>query len=119
MKNCNSKNMAVSFMFFAFLIFFVPGNVIAAGSDNTGISESTEIQLIEGKVKQYNPEKQSILLQLKNGEKITILLDWNTALVGYASPKEIEKGNKVKIWHPAGTGTPTAVKIEKKLIVGC
>ena len=119
MKNCNSKNMAFSFMFFAFLILLIPGNIIAAGSDKAGFSENTDIQLIEGKIKQYNHEKQTILLQLKNGDKVTILLDWNTTLVGYTSPDEIEKGNKVKIWHPAGNGIPTAVKIEKKLIVGC
>ncbi len=83
------------------------------------IDTSSEVLLVEGKVKQFNTESQTILLQLKDGEKITILVDWNTTLVGYTSSTEIEKGNKVKIWQSTTDGTATAVKIEKKLMVVC
>jgi hypothetical protein len=56
---------------------------------------------------------------LKSGEKVTITLDWNTALVGYSSPNDIEKGHKVKIWYSNNSNNSTAVKVEKKLMVGC
>ncbi len=89
--------------------------------DNTEstVSAVSGLVLIEGKVRRFDPEKQSLQLQLKGGDKITVQIDWSTALVGYSSPTEIEKGNKVKIWyHDAASGS-TAVKIEKKLTVGC
>ena len=56
---------------------------------------------------------------MKNGAKLTILIDWNTSLVGYDSPQEIEKKQQVKIWYSGDSQQPTAVKIEKKLMVGC
>ena len=83
------------------------------------VSQSSDIQIVEGKIKRFNPEEQSLVLQMKNGEKLTILIDWNTSLVGYDSPQEIEKKQKVKIWYSGNNQLPTAVKIEKKLMVGC
>lgn len=101
------------------LLAFIPLHAFAATPDDLVTSEATDVMLTEGKVKRYNQETQTVLLQLKNGEKVSIVLDWNTALVGYSSPKEIEKGNKVKIWHSNNGQQSTAIKIEKKLIVGC
>ncbi len=97
----------------------LPGNAIATESNTDTVTESAAIIVTEGKVKRFNQETQSLLLQLKDGKKMTILLDWNTSLVGYGSPEEIKKGNKVKIWHSANDLHTPAVKIEKKLIVGC
>ncbi len=119
MKLSICKHTSLYLIVFAFLISLIPATIVAAGNDSKVVAESSDVQLIEGKIKQFNLEQQSILLQLNNGEKSTILLDWNTVLVGYTSPKEIEKGDKVKIWHSTGSDTPTAVKIEKKLTVGC
>jgi hypothetical protein len=119
MIQTNRRSITMCLAFFAALFLLIPCNSIATETDNVGVTASVNTQLSEGKVKRFNPEKQAVLLQLKNGEKITILLDLNTALVGYASPKEIEKGNKVKIWHSGNGKTLTAVKIEKKLMVGC
>lgn len=101
------------------LLALAPSHSFASTSANSVISEATDVTLAEGKVRRYNQETQTILLQLKNGKKVTISLDWNTALVGYASPNEIEKGHKVKIWYSNNSNNSTAVKIEKKLMVGC
>lgn len=119
MKLSSRKNILLFLILSVFLISSIPVNLMAARSDNSFVGESSEVQLIEGTIKQFDPEKQTIVLQLNNGEKLTILVNWNTVLVGYTSPKEIEKGNKVKIWHSAASDTPKAVKIEKKLLVGC
>jgi hypothetical protein len=119
MKQTNRQNIALCLAFFAALFFFIPCNAIAAEADNSEVSSSVETQLIEGKVKRFDPEKQTVLLQLKNRDKVTILLDWNTKLVGYESSKEIEKGHKVKIWYSGNGKTAKAVKIEKKIMVGC
>jgi hypothetical protein len=104
---------------FSLLLAFAPFYSFASTSTDAVMSESTDVTLTEGKVKRYNQETQILVLQSKNGEKITIALDWNTILIGYSTPNEIEKGHKVKIWHSNNTNNTTAVKIEKKLILGC
>lgn len=105
-------------LFTALLLTF-SSNSFATGEPMEGFSQNTEIQLVEGKIKRFNPEDQSLVLQMKNGEKLMIMLDWNTSLVGYDSPQEIEKKQKVKIWYSGTSPQCTAVKIEKKLTVGC
>lgn len=115
----NGKFIALCLIIIATLCISIPGNSIATESSNETVTESTATVINEGKVKRFDQQTQSVLLQLKNGEKITILLDWNTSLVGYGSPKEIEKGNKVRVWHSADNLQAPAVKIEKKLMVGC
>ncbi len=119
MKKVPFTNISVILTFLALLIVCIPGQSIAVENNTKSIDTSSEVLLVEGKVKQFNTESQTILLQLKDGEKITILVDWNTTLVGYTSSTEIEKGNKVKIWQSTTDGTATAVKIEKKLMVVC
>ncbi len=100
-------------------MLMLPSSVFSAENTENTVSTASELVLIEGKVRRFDQENQSLQLQLKGGDKVTVRVDWSTALVGYSSPTEIEKGNKVKIWyHEAGTGS-TAVKIEKKLMVGC
>jgi len=101
------------------LLALAPFHSFASTSADQVISETTDVTLSEGKVKRYNEDTQTILLQLKSGEKVTITLDWNTALVGYSSPNDIEKGHKVKIWYSNNSNNSTAVKVEKKLMVGC
>ena len=111
-KNCKIIVLSI-------LLSLVPLHSFAGTSADPVMSEATDVILTEGKVKRYNQDTQTILLQLKNGEKVTISVDWNTALVGYSSPNEIEKGHKVKIWHSQNNENAKAVKIEKKLMVGC
>lgn len=113
------KTVSLFLLLFAVLLFMVPGSSFAAAENNTEISESTNVQLAEGVVKRFSQDQQSLVLQLKNREKITIQLDWNTSLVGYSSPQEIEKQHKVKVWYSSDGQQMTAVKIEKKLMVGC
>lgn len=119
MKKINYKSTTSLLTLFALLLVFIPGSSIAAETDSANVIKKSNILMVEGKIKRFNSDSQTVLLQLKTGEKLSILIDWNTALVGYASPSEIEKGNKVKIWHSTGNNTTTAIKIEKKLMVGC
>lgn len=115
----NNKTITLCLTLIAAICIIIPGNSIATESTYDTVTESTAIIVTEGKVKRFNQQTQTLLLQLKNGEKITVLLDWNTSLLGYDSPKEIKKGNKVKIWHSANDQQTPAVKIEKKLMLGC
>lgn len=119
MKHINRKMITPFLVLFTALLLCFSSNSFATGEPMDGVSQTADIQLVEGKIKRFNPEEQTLILQMKNGDKLTIILDWNTSLVGYSSPQEIEKKQKVKIWY-SGTGAHnTAVKIEKKLMVGC
>lgn len=110
-----NSNVIVLSLFLA----LAPFHSFASTSADSVMSEVTDNTLIEGKVRRYNQDTQTIRFQLKSGEKITITLDWNTILVGYSSPNEIKKGHKLKIWYSNSNDSKTAVKIEKKLRVGC
>lgn len=101
------------------VISLTPFYLFAAESANTQVTAANENTLAEGKIKRYTPETKTILLQQKDGEKLQIVLDWNTIFVGYKSPEEIVKGDKVKIWYSIDAKKATAAKIEKKLMVGC
>jgi hypothetical protein len=101
------------------LLSLIPIHTFAAESSETSVSSIADVTLIEGKVKRYNQETKTVLLQLKSGEKISVVVDWNTDLVGYSSPEEIEKNHLVKIWHSNDGQKAKAVKVEKKLMVGC
>ena len=116
-----TKNTIISlfFVFSAAIILVIPSTSTGADPASSEFILDLQTQFIEGNVKRFNAQDQTILLQLKNGVKVTISLDWNTTLIGYDSPKEIERGNKVKIWHSTVNGTDTAIKIVKKLVVGC
>jgi len=119
MKHINRRIITPFLVLFVTLLLTFSSNSFATGDPMEGVSQSTDIQLVEGKIKRYNPEDQSLVLQMKNGKKLTIMLDWNTSLIGYDSPQEIEKKQKVKIWYSGVSPHCTAVKIEKKLMVGC
>jgi len=115
----STKRTSLFFVLFTAILLCFSASSFGAGVPMDGVSQSSDLQLVEGKIKRYNPEEQSLVLQMKNGEKLTILIDWNTSLVGYDSPQEIEKKQQVKIWYSGDSQQPTAVKIEKKLMVGC
>ncbi len=100
-----------------FFLFISP--LSFAAEDNNGMSLSQDVVVVEGKVKNFKKEKQTLMLKTNKGEKMDILFDWNTALVGYSSLQEIKKGQGVKIWYTVQGKKNTAVKIEKKLDVGC
>lgn len=101
-----------------FFLFITPSLALATGSGMSGVSNQNT-QIVQGKVKSYNLEKQTILLKTVTGVKMTIWLDWQTGLIGYSSPQEIEKGHGLKIWYSVKEKKNNAVKIEKKLDVGC
>lgn len=119
MKAKTLQTITLSFAFFATLLFLVPVTSFAATDNSTEITENADVQLVEGKIKRYNQEQQIVLLQLRSGDRITVYVDWNTSLIGYSSPQEIEKKHKVKIWYSDNGQQLMAVKIEKKLMVGC
>ncbi len=115
----NTRHAAYFFSLFLLVISFVtPSLALATDSGMTAIMNDDTV-IVQGKIKGYNQEKQTILLKTKNGEKIIISLDWQTGLVGYSSLQEIEKGHGVKIWYSVKEQMNHAVKIEKKLDVGC
>ncbi len=107
--------LAALFLFF----FFTIPSLSFAKNDATSVTTNQDIQLTEGKVKKFDPKKQVVTIQVNKREKVKISVNWNTALVGYSSLKEILKGQRVKVWHVMKEATPTAVKMEKKLDVGC
>ncbi len=119
MKQINRKMTALFFVLLGVLLFLIPGNSFAAAENSEEVTENAATLLVEGKIRRFNQEQQNVVLQVKKGEKMTILWDWDTTLVGYSSPQEIEKGQKVKIWYSSNDQKLTAVKIEKKLVVGC
>ncbi len=119
MKQINRKTITLFLVLFGVLLFLIPENLLATAKTNEGVTENTVTQLVEGKIKRFNHEQQSVVLKEKKGKKMTILWDWNTSLVGYSSPQKIEKGDEVKIWYSGDNQKLTAVKIEKKLMVGC
>ncbi len=103
-----------------FLIFsLITPSLSLAKDDDTGVTTNQDIQLTEGKIKKFDPKNQVVTVQVNKGGKVTISVDWNTALVGYSSLEEIKKGQRVKVWHVVKEDTPTAVKMEKKLEGGC
>ncbi|MBU1138034.1 MAG: hypothetical protein KKD01_02575 [Proteobacteria bacterium] len=103
-----------------FLFFFLFVSPLAfAGDDNKDMSLSQDILVVQGKVKSFNREKQTLTIKTSKGDRMTILLNWNTALVGYSSLQEIDKDHGVKIWYVVEEKKHTAVKIEKKIEVGC
>lgn len=103
----------------AVLFILLPGTVSAAEGQGDSVTSGTEVLVIEGKVRLFNPEKLSIVIQLKNGDKVKVWLDWNTTLVGYDSTDQIERKQKVKVWYSKQEGMLKVVKLEKKLMVGC
>ncbi|MEA3469873.1 MAG: hypothetical protein U9R57_16855 [Thermodesulfobacteriota bacterium] len=119
MKQINRKMITRFLVLFSVLLFLIPGYSFATAENSEEVTKNADTLLVEGKIKRFNQEQQSIVLQVKKGKKMTILWDWNTTLVGYSSPQEIEKGQKVKIWYSSNDQKLTAVKIEKKLVVGC
>jgi len=50
---------------------------------------------------------------------VSVAIDVNTALVGYSSLQEIEKDQGVKIWYSVEADKKIAIKIERKIEVGC
>jgi hypothetical protein len=118
----HSTLLKKNILYFAILAAFflaIPTMVSAADVQENGVTSSTELQLIEGQVKLFNPETLSVVVKLKNGDKVTVWLDWNTELVGYESTDQIDRKHKVKVWYTDDNGTLKAVKFEKKLKVGC
>ena len=114
------KKFILNCLIISLLFVFIPFHSLAMDATDTELLENdATITLFEGKIKRYNEDTHTILLKLKDGEKISISLDWNTSLIGYESPEEIKRGQKVKIWYSNTTQQPTAIKIEKKMILGC
>jgi hypothetical protein len=114
--NHSLHSFIASFLMFFFL--FIPPLAFAEKESN-GMSLNQDVLVAQGQVKNFNQEQQTLALKTSKGERLTILFDWNTALVGYSSLAEIEKGHKVKIWYTVEENKNTAVKIEKSLDVGC
>ena len=119
MKQLNQKKITLFLVLFGVLFFTIPGNSFAVAESNEEVTEDTDTLLVEGKIRQVNQKQQNVVVKTQKGKKMTILFDWNTSLVGYSSPKKIEKGHEVKIWYASKDQKLTAVKIEKKLMVGC
>ncbi len=119
MKQLVLKRSVLTCAIFALLFMLLPSTVSAVESQGNGITSSTELLMIEGQVKLFNPEKLSVVVKLKNGDKVKVWLDWNTTLVGYDSPDQIERKQKVKVWYSEQGGMLKAMKFEKKLMVGC
>jgi len=119
MNRTLSTGLAVSLAFLGALVFFIPQSSFAVDSGTDTLSAILDANLVEGKVRRFDPENQTVQLQMKSGEKFTFILNSNTDFVGYDSPNEIAKGQIVKIWHSDDGDTMIAVKVEKKLMVGC
>ncbi len=97
---------------------FIPSLPFAA-ADTESVATTQASLMAQGKVKRFSLEDQVILLKTSKGEKVSIALSGDTALVGYASLDEIKSKHRVKIWYVVELDKKIAVKIEKKIEVGC
>ena len=111
------KNISITTLTFCFFLF-IPSFSFAV-TDTEAVSVNQTILMAQGKVKSFDNEKQLILIKTTKGERVSIALDWNTALIGYSSLQEIKKEQGVKIWYSVEVDKKTATKIERKLEVGC
>lgn len=97
---------------------FIPSLSVAV-TDAKAVDATEAILTTQGKVKSFDQENQVILIKTSKGEKVSIALSGDTALVGYSSLQEIKSKQGVKIWYAVEQDKKVAVKIEKKLEVGC
>lgn len=98
------------------ILLLTLGLTLAASSWATG--ETGRMLELEGKVSAYNVEQGLLTVRDKERVKHTFAIDWQTELVGFQGLGELEKRDELKIWYQ-GTAEPQAVKVEKKLEVGC
>lgn len=116
-QNSHTLPLIITSLIMSFL-FFMPSLCLAEDAGND-MSLSQEISMVQGKVVRFNPEKQTLTVKTSKGERKNILLNWNTAFVGYSSAQEITKDHGVKVWYTVDERKNTAVKIEKKIDTGC
>lgn len=90
-----------------------------AAMDAEVVDTAGTILTTQGKVKSFDSESQMLLIKTSKGEKVSIALNGETALVGYSSLQEIKGKHGVKIWYAVKQDKKIAVKIEKKIEVGC
>ncbi|MCK5071448.1 MAG: hypothetical protein KAR01_12920 [Desulfocapsa sp.] len=113
----NIKNIFLKILILCFFIF-IPSLSFAVPDSATSI-DNQEVLMAHGKVKSFDQGDQFILLKTSKGEIINIALNWSTVLVGYSSFQEIEKKQGIKIWYAEEVDKKIAIKIERKLQVGC
>jgi hypothetical protein len=78
-----------------------------------------EYLFVRGMVHSVSLADQSITIQQKKGPRITILVNSETVLKGFAQLGELPIGHEVKIWyHPAKKGN-IGLKILKLPGLGC
>ena len=111
------KNFCIATFVCSFFLL-IPQLSFAANETET-VAAAQTILTTQGKVKNFDPEKQVILIKTSKGEKMSIALSGDTALVGYSSLQEIKNKHGVKIWYAVDQDKKVAVKIEKKIEVGC
>ena len=116
-KEQRVKCFSIATLVCSFFLFIPSLSVASTASKAVDATET--ILTTQGKVKSFDQEKQVILLKTSKGEKMSIALSGDTALVGYASLQEIESKHGVKIWYAVEQDKKVAVKIEKRIEVGC
>lgn len=100
--------------------FFLLIPSLSFAAADTKVVDSTEtILTTQGKVKTFDLENHVLLIKTSKGEKVSIVLNGKTDLVGYSSLQEIKSKHGVKIWYTVKQDKKVAVKIEKKIQVGC
>lgn len=116
-RNLNFKIPLIRRLVFCCFLF-IP-SLSSAVTDSAAISVDQTILVAQGKVKSFDQKEQFILLKTSKGERMNIVLNWDTALVGYSSLQEIQQEQGIKIWYTVEVGKNIAIKIERKLEVGC
>lgn len=116
-KEHSLKTFCIATLVCSFFLF-IPSLSVAV-TDATAVDATQAILTAQGKVKSFDLENQVILIKTSKGEKVSIALNGETALVGYTSLQEIKSKHGVKIWYAVEQDKKVAVKIEKKLEVGC
>ncbi len=113
----NIKNIFI-LSFIVCLLFIIP-SLASAVSDAAVHSSTQSVLAVQGKVKNFDQESQVLRLKTSKGNEMSVAIDVNTALVGYSSLQEIEKDQGVKIWYSLQADKKIAIKIERKIEVGC
>ena len=98
-------------------LFIAPPD--GAAEESSDMSLIQKVLFVEGTIRKFSRKQQTLKIKTSQKEKMDILVHWKTTLVGYSSLHEIKRGHGVKIWYTVEKDKNRAVKIEKKLEVGC
>ena len=106
---------------FILLTFFVSlclvGGSLTMAADLSG--NPAQVLEIEGRVLAIDIERSVLTIRDQDRQRHNIHSGMDTIFVGFNSLNELGKKQEVKLWYQVDADGLKAIKIEKKLDVGC